>query len=226
MPRYSRNFIKSPYFHVMTQGINKSYIFNRKEDIKFYIKIMYKLIKDYDLKIIAYCIMNNHTHILIKVQNIEELSKYMQRLNGIYAKYYNKKYERIGYVFRDRYHSEGIFDEKHLYNCISYIYHNPVKAGICKRPQDYPYSNYKKYPDVREVSYNFIDVEEDKEIIYKFVIDKFLHDNKINIKELKYRKDLLKEIIKILNTEYRMSFRKISEKIGISRDTIRNAVRE
>ena len=108
MSRYPRNFLKTSYFHVITQGINKSYIFDKAEDIKFYIKNMYQLVKEHHIRIIAYCIMNNHAPILIEAQFVNELNKYMQRLNTRYGKYYNKKYQRVGYVFRDRYKSEGI----------------------------------------------------------------------------------------------------------------------
>lgn len=90
MPRFSRESLKTSYFHVMTQGLEKRYIFNEPAEIKFYIKIMYELLKEYNLKMIAYCIMNNHAHMLIKADNINELSMYMQRLNSKYAVYYNK----------------------------------------------------------------------------------------------------------------------------------------
>lgn len=146
MPRFSRESIQTTYFHVMTQGIEKKYIFDKPEEIKFYIKIMYELLKEHNLKIIAYCIMNNHAHMLIKAVNVTELSKYMHRLNCKYALYYNKIHNRVGYVFRDRFRTEGIYTERQFYNCIKYIYDNPVKAGICRKPEDYPYSNYKQIP--------------------------------------------------------------------------------
>ena len=92
MPRNSRKSIQTEYLHVMTQGINKSYIFQKDEDIKYYIKIMYEINKEYNIQIVAYCIMSNHAHILVKIENIENLSKYMQRINTKYGKYYNKKY--------------------------------------------------------------------------------------------------------------------------------------
>ena len=141
MPRQARKVFDSEYFHIMVQGINKEYIFDKPEDIKYYIKIMYSMISDYSLKIISYCIMNNHAHILIKAKKVGDMSKYMQRLNIKYSMYFNKKYSRIGHVFRNRFESESILNEKHLYNCIKYIYDNPVKAKICSKPEDYPYSN-------------------------------------------------------------------------------------
>ena len=95
MSRIPRNYIKTSFFHVITQGINKSYIFKRAEDIKYYIKIMYQLTKEQEIKVIGYCIMSNHAHMLIETEEIKELSKYMQRLNTKYGKYYNKKYINI-----------------------------------------------------------------------------------------------------------------------------------
>ena len=121
MPRNPRSNIKASFLHVMVQGINKSYIFNKEEDIKYYIKLMYKVKKENNIKIIAYCVMNNHVHILLKMNTIKDVSKYMKTINTMYALYYNKKYNRVGYVFRDRYKSQEIIDEKHLYNCIKYI---------------------------------------------------------------------------------------------------------
>ena len=131
MPRFPRDFIKTSYIHIMTQGINKTYIFEYEEDINYYIKIMYELLKEYKIKIIANCIMNNHTHMLVNVEKTEELSNYMLRLNSKYAKYYNKKYKRVGYVFRDRYRSEGIYNDSQLYNCIKYIIDKFVDIVLC-----------------------------------------------------------------------------------------------
>ena len=103
----------------MTQGINKSFIFQEHKDILYYIKLLYNT--ELDIKIIAYCIMNNHAHILVNANKSEILGKYMHQVNTKYAIYYNQKYDRVGYVFRDRYKSEAILDETHLHNCIHYI---------------------------------------------------------------------------------------------------------
>jgi len=221
MPRFPRNHINTTFLHVMTQGINKQYIFDKPEDIKYYIKIMYRLLEEHNIKIIAYCIMNNHAHILIKTDFLKELSKYMQRLNTKYAKYYNKKYDRVGYVFRDRYKSEGIYGKKHLYNCIKYIYDNPVKAGICLSAEDYPYSNYKKINYDATDDYIFIDVEENNEKICQDVVQKFLEDNNIDLIDLKSDKIKLKKLIIILKEKHNFSFRKISSEININREKLR-----
>ena len=221
MSRKSRNSIKTSYYHIMTQGINKSYIFERTEDIKYYIKCMFKLKNDYSLKIIAYCIMNNHAHLLIKTELIEELSKYMQRLNIKYSHFFNKKYNRVGYVFRDRYKSEGIYDEEHLYNCIRYIYDNPVKAGICKHASEYPYSNYKIINRKINEQYSFIDDDEAKEREYKSFVEDFIIKNNIKTTQIGENEDILQEFVTILKNKYKISLRKISEDLNINREKIR-----
>lgn len=228
MPRYSRNNMKTSFFHVMTQGINKSYIFDNPEDIKYYISTIYKLRKEHEINIIAYCIMNNHAHILIECQQIAELSKYMQRLNTKYGKYYNRKYKRVGYVFRDRFKSEGIYGEKQLYHCIKYIYENPVKAEICKKASEYPFSNYKEINIKSTCNYEFIDVEEEIDIeqLCNNGIQKFLRENDVTLINVVNNKIKLKELVTVLKDKYNISLRKIAQELNLDREKIRRIYNE
>lgn len=130
MPRIGRKKLQTTFFHIIVQGINKEYIFYNEEYIKEYKKLLLDNLNKYNVKIIAYCIMNNHTHILLYTENIEEMSKYMKSINTSYAKYYNRNENRVGIVFRNRYESEPIYEKRYLLNCIGYIHNNPVKAGI------------------------------------------------------------------------------------------------
>ena len=218
MPRISRKSIQSSFFHVITQGIDKSYIFDNSEDIKYYIKNIYDLQTKHSIKIIAYCIMNNHAHILVETEKIEDLSRFMQKLNTRYGMYYNKKYRRVGYVFRDRYKSEGIYDERHLCNCINYIYENPVKAGICEKAFQYPYSNYKKIENAYTGDYSFIEAYEEAEIDIEEITQKYFNKN---IDEIKDNNKELKTIVKLLKDEYKISLLEISKRFNINREKIR-----
>ncbi len=220
MPRCPRNYLDTSFFHVMSQGINKSYIFKDEIDIKFYIKNMYEIKDKYNAKIIAYCIMNNHTHMLIETKTTENLSKYMHCLNTRYGIYYNKKYKRTGYVFRDRYKAEGIYSEEQLHNCIKYIYDNPVKAGLCNNAKEYEFSNYRKIDTINNKEYVFIDIEEDKKGLCEKLVNKFLKGNKLNLEELKNNKKELRILIETLR-KHNISFRTISEIININREKLR-----
>ncbi len=226
MSRQSRNKVITSFFHVMTQGINKSYIFEKEQEIKHYIDIMYKINNKYNVKIIAYCIMNNHAHLLLKVQAIEDLSGFMHNLNTQYAIFYNKRNNRVGYVFRDRYKSQGIYTEKQLYNCISYIFYNPVKAGICKKPENYPYSNYKeskfniKEPQLEE---DFIEIDEEKKSTSQ-IIKEYLNGEDIN--HIINNEEQLKKITTYLKLKKGISYRKIEKELGIGREKLRKLLME
>ena len=225
MPRKPRNNIRTPFIHVMTQGINKSYIFSEEQDIKYYISTMYNIKEKYSIKIIAYCIMNNHAHILIETNDVDNLSKYMQCLNTKYAIYYNKKYNRIGYVFRDRYRSEEILSENHLNNCIQYIYNNPVKAKICKEAEEYPYSNCKFSKleikgDIEQ--YTFMDIEEKE---YGKTIREYMSKSNLKIDNLLKNKTDLRKMVIYLKNEEKISYRNMEKELGISRETLRKSVK-
>lgn len=225
MPRLPRNNIKTSYFHVMVQGIDKEYIFNRKIDIKYYISILYELKDELNIKIIAYCIMNNHAHLLIHTNDVSNLTKYMHKTNTKYAIYYNKIHDRVGYVFRNRFKSEGIYSERQLYNCISYIYNNPVKAKICSTPEEYPYSNAKYYKGIIEENnlYSFLGMDNDKD--YKKIIKTYLIENNMKKEELIRHKESLKKLIVILRKNNKVSFRKMEEELEISRETLRKLIK-
>ena len=224
MPRLPRNNIKTSYFHVMVQGIDKEYIFNRKIDIKYYISILYELKDELNIKI-AYCIMNNHAHLLIHTNDVSNLTKYMHKTNTKYAIYYNKIHDRVGYVFRNRFKSEGIYSERQLYNCISYIYNNPVKAKICSTPEEYPYSNAKYYKGIIEENnlYSFLGMDNDKD--YKKIIKTYLIENNMKKEDLIRHKESLKKLIVILRKNNKVSFRKMEEELEISRETLRKLIK-
>ncbi|MFR8233481.1 MAG: transposase [Clostridia bacterium] len=80
--RQVRENLKSSFFHVMIQGIRKEYIFSKEQYIKMYLKLLSEKRKKLKIKIIAYCIMNNHAHLLIETKNIKELSKSCKSGNG------------------------------------------------------------------------------------------------------------------------------------------------
>jgi len=222
MPRVPRFYSDTSFFHVMTQGIKKEYIFNHSEDAKRYISILYKTKDECKINIIAYCIMNNHAHLLLEASKVEDLSKFMHRTDTKYAKYYNKKHERVGYVFRDRFKSEAIYTEQNLYNCIAYIYNNPVKAGICNNPEEYQFSNYKYNKNVNYETCeenNFIDTEEDKERQCEILINEFFSkQSKCNT--LLEQQEAQKQLLLKLKNDYKISISVIEKITGIGKNKI------
>ena len=117
MPRNSRESITSQYIHVIVQGIKKEYIFQKEQYKKYYLKLLWKTLKEYkETKILAFCIMDNHAHFLVYTEQIKQLSQIMSKINTTYGIFFNKSEDRVGYVFRNRYYTHEILDQKHLLN--------------------------------------------------------------------------------------------------------------
>lgn len=144
MPRFTRQESTLGLYHVMQRGVGKQIVFEDKQDHKFYLERLNEYKEELKCELIAYCLLDNHAHLLIRTDSLSDVSGMMLRLGTSYANYYNKKYERSGHVFQGRYLSEPINDERYLLSCVRYIHNNPVKAGITTRER-YPWSSYREY---------------------------------------------------------------------------------
>ena len=144
MPRTARAKTDTRIYHIMTRGINRQHIFEDTSEKRKYLALLRQFRDELDTEIFAYCIMNNHAHLLVR-ENSDPLESFFRKLNTAYAVYYNTKHERCGHLFQDRYKSEAVKDSRQLLQTIRYIHMNPVKAGICKDPEAYNYSSYSEY---------------------------------------------------------------------------------
>lgn len=144
MPRPLRAVSETGIYHVMSRGNRRKIIFHDREDKQRFINIMINKKMNGSFSLYGYCIMDNHYHLLIKEEK-EGLATIMKMINAAYAVYYNDRYEGVGHVFQDRYRSEAINNDSYLLGVIRYIHNNPIKAGIEKRIQDYPWSSYQQY---------------------------------------------------------------------------------
>lgn len=245
MPRNARKQNNTSFFHVMLQGINKEYIFEKDIFKNQYIKFMNKEKESNNIKIISYCIMNNHLHLLVKTETTEQLSKFMQKINTIYAMYYNNVNHRVGYVFRDRYKSQIIYSESQLYTCINYIHNNPVKAGICNNASEYSYSSFNEYiqnvdkykefigkfeldkkVNIKEQKLIFLEDEEDKEKEVQCTVNKFLLEKNIELFDIKDNDEILMLLFRLLKDNYDFSLRKIARYLGMGRETLRLKIKK
>lgn len=147
MPRKSRDRSSLNCYHIVTRGINKQDIFYDDNDRNKFLKEISKTKEKYGYKLYAYALMPNHVHLLIKENDIS-ISNIMSSILVSYAEYINKKYDRIGYVFQDRFMSKPINDDEYLKNVLRYIHLNPQKAGI-ESYDKYKWSSYQAY--IKEV---------------------------------------------------------------------------
>lgn len=144
MPRQARKHAESGIYHAMLRGLDRQQIFEDTEDYYHFLEILQECRELCAFKLYAYCLMGNHVHILLRVchDNLEEIFK---RIAGRYVYWYNVKYQRIGHLFQDRFKSEPVEDDSYFLTVLRYIHQNPVKANLCKRIGEYPYSSYGEY---------------------------------------------------------------------------------
>ncbi len=144
MSRQARIYSDTGVYHIMMRGNDKRTIFLDDNDRRSFISTLYEKASEENTDIYAYCLMNNHVHLLLyeKEYNISRLIK---RINVSFAYHFNKKYKRVGHLFQDRFKSEIIDNNDYLLAAVRYIHNNPVKAGIVSSPQKYLWSSYNDY---------------------------------------------------------------------------------
>ena len=216
MPRRARKNLSASFFHVIAQGLNKECIFKKNEYKRRYLKLVNCEKDNYKLKIIAYTIMDNHVHMIIYSKENDELSKFMKTVNEGYARYYNYKENRVGYVFRDRFLSEPITNENYLLRCISYIHNNPVAANLLDECKDYKFSSYNDYINKS----GFVNDEIIKLVFGSKKLDydyyKSIHIKKYYLLEYEQKiDDNIKDMINEFQNRYKMEWNKILGQIEI-----------
>ncbi|MFZ5647823.1 MAG: REP-associated tyrosine transposase [Bacillota bacterium] len=144
MPRYARKQSKSGIYHIIIRGNERKEIFYDDDDRIRFLETLNKMKADGNYDIYAYCLMNNHVHLLIK-EGKDSLQRSMKRICVSYVYYFNNKYQRIGHLFQDRFRSEAVEEESYLLAAARYIHNNPVKAGMVTKAEDFKWSSYKEY---------------------------------------------------------------------------------
>ena len=144
MPRKAWVKSKNGIYHIMLRGANRQEIFHDEEDCKKFLEIIGKYKGVSEVGVFAWCLMNNHVHLVLKEGN-EPISTTMKRIGVSFVWYYNWKYRTTGHLFQDRFRSENVETHKYLLTVIRYIHQNPVKAGIVNQADEWKWSSCLGY---------------------------------------------------------------------------------
>jgi putative transposase len=129
-------------FHVTSRGVRKQAIFRDDADRSAFLNVLWTVTVRHEWSCLAFCLMTTHYHLLIRTPNAD-LAAGMQRLNSNFAQEFNRKHGETGHVFEARYHSVPIERDGHLVELYRYIAMNPVRAGLCSRPEAWKWSSYR-----------------------------------------------------------------------------------
>lgn len=144
MPRKPRVSIQGAYYHVIIRGNNRAQIFFTDDDRKVFLFFMKECVKKYKCIIHAYCLMTNHVHIALQLDEIP-VSKIMHNITFRYARWINTKQKRVGHVFQGRFKSIFIGSKTYLLELVRYIHLNPVRAKIVMSVEEYTWSSHFIY---------------------------------------------------------------------------------
>ena len=186
----------------MLRGINKQDIFFDEKDYLEFQNIIRKTKQKFLYQVYSYVLMPNHIHLEIKDEN-RKLSQIIHSIATSYANYFNKKYQRKGHLFENRFQSKNVENICYILNLVRYIHQNPLKAGIDKM-ENYKWSSYLEYFKNTEIK------EEDAIVDTKEIIEIFLPERDLDYarKEfLAFNRKFLKfhESVELLEYEMRNS---------------------
>lgn len=170
-----KTYLENSYYHIYNRGVGREDIFRAEQDYKIFLHFLKRYLTKppespnqvrplwrsdlYDkINLIAYCLVPNHFHLMVKQTVKEAIAKFMQALSNSYVRYFNEKYERFGPLFQGRYKAVLVKDDSYLLHLTRYIHSNPLDLKEV-RPRgrsdliEYPYSSYGDYLGKRKKSW-------------------------------------------------------------------------
>jgi putative transposase len=165
-------FFPNQYYHFYNRGNNRQTVFFERDNYLYFLRGIKKYLSG-QIDILAYCLMPTHYHLLVQIKpqqtsggqtsggqtsevfktsEVSEVSvsRAMQKLGISYTKAINKRFERVGALFQGQFQGKPINHYEHLIHLCIYIHANPVKDGLAALPEDWEYSNYLEWMDLRK----------------------------------------------------------------------------
>jgi putative transposase len=139
MARQPRRRVLDGTFHVTSRGVARSTVYRDAHDYRLFLVLLRDAVDRWAWDVHALCLMPNHFHLVVET-TAPRLSAGLHRANGIYAQSFNARHERSGHLFGDRFHTRLVRDEAHLHAVCRYVVENPVRAGLCATPAEWPWS--------------------------------------------------------------------------------------
>jgi putative transposase len=129
-------------YHITSRGNAKQVIFLDNQDRGKLIEILSTVIERFHWFCHAYCLMDNHYHLIVETPE-GNLSQGMRQLNGVYTQVFNQRHQRIGHLFQGRYKAIIVEKDSHLLSLCRYVVLNPVRAGMVRKPEEWAWSSYR-----------------------------------------------------------------------------------
>ncbi len=147
MPHRKNTFAPGNYYHIYNRGAHRENIFLSDENFLYCLRLLRKYAQSYSVTVIAYCLMPNHYHFLLRQDGEVSLSKFINVAFNAYVQALNRQLGRKGTLFEGRFKHVLVDKDEYVLHLCRYIHLNPVKAGLVSRPEDWVYSNFREWID-------------------------------------------------------------------------------
>lgn len=143
MPRVARIAPGGFIYHVLNRGVGKMTLFRSRKDFQSFQRCLAETQKQMPMRILGYCVMSNHWHLLLWPQRDGDLARFMLRLTIRHVRRWLEYREQVGtgHVYQGRYKSFVVQDDGHLATVCRYVERNPVRAGMARSCRDWPWSS-------------------------------------------------------------------------------------
>lgn len=149
MPARQQEFQAGEYYHFFHRGDAGQKIFFETENYLYFLRLLNKYLKLLSMNVIAYCLMPTHFHFMLQPLIHNNLSNFMRRLQTSYVQAINKRYKRKGPLFYERFKHKHVYSDRYQILLCRYIHINPLKDGLVRRLEDWAFSNYLEFIEVR-----------------------------------------------------------------------------
>ena len=142
MPERLESFAAGEYYHVFNRGALRQPLYHRSDLYHIFIDYAVRFANDYGVSIIALCLMPNHFHLIIRLDEGGDLSGFMCRLCHAFSMRSNRALDRKGTAFEGRFKAKRVTDDVYFRRLCMYVHANPVKGGLVEHPMQWQYSSY------------------------------------------------------------------------------------
>ena len=171
------------YYHIYNRGNNRQKIFFEEDNYYFLLRRIRENIIDFS-DVLAYCLMPNHYHLLVKIIDEEGFIKGIKKTFISYTKAINKRYNRSGHLFEGRYQYKFVPEDNYLLHLSRYIHLNPVRSKLTNNPANWPYSSYCEYIGKRKIDFIkpeivLLQIKNYQKFVYSFQDEQGYYLNKL-----------------------------------------------
>ena len=149
MARRNISFLPNQYYHVYNRGANRADIFRNDKDYVFLLKQVKEHLEEYAITVIAYCLMSNHYHFLLRQNAEAKINDFMQKVFFIYSSSFNTIHNRSGTLLEGPFRAIWVDKIEYALHVCRYIHRNPLEAKMVIRPEQWHYSNYQEFIGMR-----------------------------------------------------------------------------